>query len=158
MDRLKSLQKAGNSAPMEEYKSLTSDTSRRGFALRLRVDPDASWCKVTESTGIANSNESSSLSGWMALWEIAKTEGIPYDTTNPDIMDTLTGITDGLPCKPHPKKMLAAKGCKVTHRETSLSAITFMASGLDVGCCLLLCFGLLVLSWSPSALSPLMVG
>eukprot|EP00969_Alexandrium_andersonii_P314295 13884933-Alexandrium_andersonii.AAC.1 len=87
MDQLKKLDRQGNGGPLSEYKECDTDSERRKFALRLRLDPEGTWCRVQESSGIKNSNESSVAKGWLAIWEIAKLEGLAYSPKDPEAME-----------------------------------------------------------------------
>eukprot|EP00974_Lingulodinium_polyedra_P112779 10914275-Lingulodinium_polyedra.AAC.1 len=59
------------------------------------------------------------MMGWMALWEVAKVEGLPYCPDKPDQMEVLYGIVDGLDSKAHPKPRLAAAGHKASPRANN---------------------------------------
>eukprot|EP00974_Lingulodinium_polyedra_P098281 9526023-Lingulodinium_polyedra.AAC.1 len=59
---------------------------------------------------IQHKNQNKHVHGEMALWEIAKLEGLEYNEDNKAILEALV---EGLPCRPHPKESLKAKGFMV---------------------------------------------
>ena len=107
LTQLKLLKKHGNGGPLAEYKKLTNDCSRRDFALRLKMDPQAGWCKAVEDNAVQNLNESGITEDWFSLWEVAKETGIPYV---PENMDLLRSEVEGCASRPHKKPSQAAQG------------------------------------------------
>ena len=52
LDRLNSLAKKGNTAPLETYKSLPLGPSRADIAMQLKKDREGPWCSVTEKQSL----------------------------------------------------------------------------------------------------------
>eukprot|EP00969_Alexandrium_andersonii_P037144 1628011-Alexandrium_andersonii.AAC.1 len=97
----------------DRYKECQNDSERRQFALKLRLDPEGSWCKVTESSAIRNSNTNSAQEGWLAIWEVAKLEGVAYSPKDDESMELLWGLVENCKSMPHPKNKLASSGHRV---------------------------------------------
>eukprot|EP00969_Alexandrium_andersonii_P351070 15434625-Alexandrium_andersonii.AAC.1 len=72
MNHLRKLERQGQSGPITEYRSLTTDGEGRGFALRIRLDPEGTFCSVKETSGVKVENEATRVRGWMAIWEVAQ--------------------------------------------------------------------------------------
>ena len=91
------------------------DNERRSFALKLKLDPTAAFCKVyfgpkektktekvTESSGVKSENKKGLKKGWWALWEVAKEEGLPWDPNNEILMKLLYSLVEGCTERPGP--------------------------------------------------------
>ena len=107
IDRLKQLEKDGNPEPRRQYGLCSTTALKKEFAMQLSVDPAATFCKVTKSRRLGKKTERQALSGPMALWEIAKLEGLPFTE---EFLPLLKGLVEGVPSHPHPKPNLAAEG------------------------------------------------
>ena len=68
---LKQLANKGKGHVARAYKDLTNDVDRRQFALRLKVDPDGAFCKVSETYAGSSRNTLGRVRDWHALWEVA---------------------------------------------------------------------------------------
>ena len=106
-DRLKQLAREGNAGAWVEYKQCRGHAAKRDFAVKPALDPQARWAKAVDNRTVATCKRSRSVSGELALWEIAKIEGLPFTDDNKVI---LQGLVEGCPSRPHPKPALAAAG------------------------------------------------
>jgi hypothetical protein len=121
MDRLKSLKKqdAGHQG-LEIYKQLKTNNEKRMFGLRLHVDREGSFCKAIETSGFQASREKTILAGKIAIWEVAKLEGLVFNAKDDVTMQLLLDLVEGCDAEPHPKQSLAAQGWQVYDYEKKL--------------------------------------
>ena len=62
---------------------------------------------MTESRSANLRHANKVVKGEVALWEVAKMEGLEYCASN---MEILLGLVEGCSNRPHPKPKLAAQG------------------------------------------------
>ena len=114
MDQLKALARHGNSQPLDTYKSLKGQ-QKLDFAMQLKIDREASFMTVTENHSMEISNTQSSVSGWLSEAQVAQEVGLINFTTCTIQASQLKDVLEGLPCMPHERPDLAAKGYKLYH-------------------------------------------
>jgi hypothetical protein len=117
MDQLKSLAKKGNTAPLENYKTL-KPADKMEFALQLKLDREASFMSVTENHSMETSITQNSSKGWLTNAQIARDLGLINYTTCELQAKELAEVLEGLPSMPHDRPDLAAKGWKLYHYST----------------------------------------
>jgi hypothetical protein len=121
MDRLKSLKKQdGSHQGLEIYKQLKTNNEKRMFGLRLHVDREGSFCKAIETSGFQATREKTIIAGKVAIWEVAKLEGLVFNARDDVIMQILLDLVEGCDAEPHPKPSLAAQGWQVYDYEKKL--------------------------------------
>ena len=105
--------KDGWTFPDQHFKSLSTDSDKKKFVQELAVDPEGAWLKVMEQETLATESKETQLQGKIALWEVARLEGLPYNEDDQKVMAILHGLVEDCESEPHPKKELASKGHKV---------------------------------------------
>ena len=105
---------------MNAYSKCKGYAEKREFGMKLAVDPQAAFCKVVQSREVGVLNEHANVEGLMALWEVAKLEGLRY----PEDRELLEAMVDGCTAYTHPKAALAAQGHKVYDYHKALAKVT----------------------------------
>ena len=118
--QLNKWKKDGWNYPEQEYNAAKSDKERRSFVQKLSLDPKGAWLSMKETETMGESQVNTGLKGFIALWEIAKLEGLTYDPGNEHCMGLLLGMTKDCEQKPHPKQALAEAGHFVYKYEKKL--------------------------------------
>ena len=112
IDQLKHLKKNGDPKPLDHYKTLKGQ-AKLDFALSLKVDREASFMTVTENHSLEISNTNSQVCGWLSEAQVAQELGLVNYTTCTIQAQQLKDILEGMPCMPHERPDLAAKGYKL---------------------------------------------
>ena len=123
-DTLKKLKKADPDHPgLEIYRGLASNAEKRIFGVKLNLDRSGAFCNAMQKDGLRMDKTSGDQSGWLALWEIARMEGIPWtgDEENERLM---AALVEDLEEKDHPKATLAKQGWKVYLYKKNLMEVT----------------------------------
>jgi hypothetical protein len=112
-DTLKKLKKEDPDFPgLEMYRGLKTTAEKRIFGVKLNLDRTGGFCTAMQKDGLRMDKTSGEKSGWMALWEIAKVEGIPWSGDEENVR-LMAALVDGLEEKIHPKPSLAKLQWKV---------------------------------------------
>ncbi len=106
-----------NPAPLEEYQRLTTLAAKREwYWTRYKADPKCSFVSRIENNTTVEESTASTLTGWATKYAYAKLQGI--ENGMPDYEALCDAAVEGMECRDHLNKGLAAKGLKeylVTH-------------------------------------------
>ena len=81
-NHLKALAKQGNTAPLEDYESKTSQSAKRNFVKDLSLDFEGSFAQAKETKEGKRTVGSKLKEGWLYMWEVAREEGLQYCESN----------------------------------------------------------------------------
>ena len=106
-DFLKSLAAKGDKSWLEEW-TVASHDNKKKILERLKMELDQkSLLTVIQTTSSGKVSSTEQVRGWMALWEVANVEKIPFE---PKYTDVLMALVESDQSRPHSKPGLAAKG------------------------------------------------
>ena len=117
--KLKKLEKQGRPFPRQYYKKLSA-VGKRNCVARLEIDPEASFLSVEEENWNAEHEQETDLSGWCYLWDVARINGISYDSSNEPQMDLIKSLVHGCQEQPATSEHLREAGHKMYYYEKSL--------------------------------------
>ncbi len=101
---------AGDSKPLEYYKSLTKWSQKRDFGMAMSLNREDALAKARETVSASTIVSSEDKRGWLAIWEIADIEKIPYQPDHPVYAQLLEKAIEGVPARPHSKPQWAELG------------------------------------------------
>ncbi len=123
-DTLEKLKKEDPDHPgLEIYRSLKSADQKRIFGVKLNLDRTGAFCTAMQKDGMRMEKTSGNKSGWLALWEIARMEGIPW-TGDEENVTLMAALVKDLEEKDHPKPSLARQNWKVYYYTKKLMETT----------------------------------
>ena len=70
---LRKLARSGNPSAKKAYQALSGNMAKKAFALRLKLDPEASFCTVKEDSKITVNKKAEQVEDWHSLWEVGCT-------------------------------------------------------------------------------------
>ena len=106
-DFLKALEKKGDSSWLSSWNN-ANHANKKLILERLKLElDDQNLLTVTQHDSAGKRTSTDQVRGWMALWEVAGVEKIPFD---PKFHSVLQGLVEGDESRPHSKPNLAAKG------------------------------------------------
>ena len=106
-DFLRSLEKKGDPAWIQEWDA-ASPTQKKMIMERLKLQLDEkSVLTIKQTTTSGTRTENGVVRGWMALWEVADVEKIPFKPENSGLLKDCVANDQS---KPHTNPSLAAKG------------------------------------------------
>ena len=106
-DFLKSLAAKGDKSWLEEW-TVASHDNKKKILERLKMELDQkSLLTVIQTTSSGKTSSTEAFRGWMALWEVAEVESIPF---KPQYQEVLQALVENDQSRPHSKPGLAAKG------------------------------------------------
>jgi hypothetical protein len=112
-----------NPAPLEEYQKLTTLAAKREwYWLRYKADPKCSFVSRIENNTNIEESSAATLTGWATKYAYAKLQGI--ENGMPDYEALCDAAVEGMECRDHLNKGLAARGLKkylVTHEALKKS-------------------------------------
>ena len=111
--RCSTLAKNGNPGPLETYRNLPRGQAKFDFALALKMDRSAAFLLAKEVDSTSQSSKRKWVSGWLTEDQIAQKEGLVNYESSERQQETLKTILEDLPCRPHDRPALAAKGIKL---------------------------------------------
>ena len=97
---------------IDHWKSLPKGDAKLDFALKLKVDREASFMLLKEVHETGNSKGTRMKQMWFTEDQIAKEEGLTNYLDNAIQQQKLKDILEGLPSRPHERNDLAAKQYK----------------------------------------------
>jgi arsenate reductase-like glutaredoxin family protein len=97
---------------IDHWKSLPRGDAKLEFALKLKVDKEASFMMLKETHETGSSKGTRVTQMWFTEDQIAKEEGLTNYLDNPIQQQKLKDILEGLPSRPHERNDLAAKQYK----------------------------------------------
>jgi hypothetical protein len=123
-DTLKKLKREDPDHPgLEIDRGLKSAAQKRIFGVKLNLDRTGAFCTAMQKDGLRMDKTSGDKSGWLALWEIAKIEGIPW-TGDDENVRLMAALVEDLEEKDHPKPSLAKLHWKVYYYTKKLMETT----------------------------------
>ena len=109
-DFLRSLEKKGDGSWLQEWEQ-ASHSDRKAIIERLKLQLDEkSVLSIKQSTSTGTRTEGGEVRGWMALWEVADVEKIPF---KPKYSGLLKDCVEQDESKPHDNPTLARKGWRM---------------------------------------------
>ena len=105
-DFLRALAAKGDRSWLEAYEGASMDNKRQIMS-RLQMCLDAAGLMVSSKDTSGTRVESGTTRGWMALWDVAKLEGVPFDPAYQTILMDLVADDKS---RPRSKPRLAANG------------------------------------------------
>ena len=106
---------------IDHWKSLPRGDAKLDFALKLKVDKEASFMMLKEAHETGSSKGTRVTQMWFTEDQIAKEEGLTNYLDNPIQQQKLKDILEGLPSRPHERNDLAAKQYKQYDYSQKLS-------------------------------------
>ena len=109
-DFLRSLEKKGDGSWLQEWEQ-ASHSDRKAIIERLKLQLDEkSVLSIKQSTTTGTRTEGGEVRGWMALWEVADVEKIPF---KPKYSSLLKDCVEQDESRPHDNPTLARKGWRM---------------------------------------------
>ena len=113
-DFLRSLEKKGDPSWLNEWNQaheMSSHENKKAIMERLKMELDQkNLLIVVRSVASGKELSTTQVRGWMALWEVADVEKIPFKPENAALLRDLVANEQS---KPHPTEALAQKGWRV---------------------------------------------
>ena len=109
-DFLRSLEKKGDGSWLQEWEQ-ASHSDRKAIIERLKLQLDEkSVLSIKQSTSTGTRTEGGEVRGWMALWEVADVEKIPFKPKYSCLLKDCVELDES---KPHDNPTLARKGWRM---------------------------------------------
>ena len=109
-DFLRSLDKKGDGSWLQEWEQ-AAHSDRKAIIERLKLQLDEkSVLTIKQSTKTGTRTEGGEVRGWMALWEVADVEKIPFDPKYSALLKDCVELDES---KPHDNPTLARKGWRM---------------------------------------------
>jgi hypothetical protein len=105
LGRLKTMEKNGNTEPLRLYKSLHGEEKLQ-FALQLKMDRTAAFLSCQEYKKAETIATDEVKDGWLTEAMIANMQGLTNYTKDESQRQRLAEFMEGLPTKPHERKVL----------------------------------------------------